>query len=122
MSLTAEASELEIDAAIQLAVTRFPFAARTHPAAEALAQNRPQHADPVLDGAQVARSMQTLELDARHLHDLQLAARDSHVDQGLDLESVTGDMHRRQAVAPEGVVAVAQVRVPGSVENIDQQV
>jgi hypothetical protein len=90
-----------------------------------------QHPDPVGEGVEVAVSEMAAVLEARDLGHHQPGLGDAHVDQGLDLEAVPPahgprigallahfEVHDREALTPEGVVAVTQVGVTGPVDQV----
>ena len=75
-------------------------------------------------------------LETRNLCDPEAGLCDPHIDQRLHLESVTPEQcprltafnfgcvqrHDVEALPPEGVVAVTEVGVSGSVEHVDDPV
>src|SRR6185437_3312034 len=100
---------------------------------EALDENRAENPPAVTGRVQVADAVDPRMLVARDLRDRQPGLGDADVDQGLDLESVApqpGAVGRggrigvkaehRDVAAPEDVVPVAQVRVPGAAQQVDQ--
>src|SRR6266511_673616 len=85
-----------------------------------LADNGLQNAEAVAKRAEVALSVNAIQLEARDLGDDEPRLCDPNVDQRLNLEPVAVDVDDRQAAGPERVVAGAEVGVARSVEKIDQ--
>jgi hypothetical protein len=98
--------------------------------------DRPENPQSVRHRIEVAGTEDPIPLEARDLEDAEPGLGDPHVDQRLHLEPVTPQHHRRviaqrrsgiepddvEAVPPERVVALAQVGVPGPVEQVDDSV
>src|SRR5207247_6811897 len=85
------------------------------------ADDREQDPPAVPDDAQVALSVQTLPLVARHLDDPELRPSRPNVHHGLDLEAVAVEVELRETSAPKGVIAVAEVAVAGSMEHVGNE-
>jgi hypothetical protein len=94
--------------------------------------DRSEHPDPVGEGIEVGRAEVTAVFEARDLGHHEASLGDTHVDQGLDLEAVPPahgtrvgavfsdfEIHDREALTPEGVVAVTQVGITGPVDQVD---
>src|SRR4051812_9565581 len=77
-----------------------------------LAGDRAQDSKTVAESPQVALAVDSGRLVARDLDDLEAGGEGADVHQRLDLEAVRVSLdHRSNPLAPEGVVAVAEVRV-----------
>lgn len=66
--------------------------------------------------------MDAVRFEAADFGDLQASLVNTNVDEGLDFETVTVDVHDRNAVLPEGVVAVAKVRELAAVKDVGEGV
>src|ERR1039458_916452 len=96
----------------------WPVRHSSHP----LAQDRPQHPPAVAKRPEVALPVDAVSLEAGNLADVEAGTCDPDVDERLHLEARTVDVHRSQAVPPEGVVAVAEVGVGSSKQEVDDTV
>src|SRR5436190_9018484 len=76
------------------------------------ADDRAEHTQSIADCVEVAVPVHAAELATGYFDDRKSGAGDEHVQPGLDLEPVDVDVDELETVAPEGVVAVAEVRVP----------
>jgi hypothetical protein len=85
---------------------------------EPLAEDRPQDAQAIPGGSKLALAEEAFVLDRRHLDHAEPGTGDANVDQGLDLEAVARHVEVGQAVPPERVVAVAEVRVARPEEDV----
>src|SRR3712207_6658775 len=108
-------------------------ARRTADTVEPLDDQRAQHAGAIPPGVEVALAVDPRVLEARDLDDLQPRLGDPGVDDRLDLEAVAPllargvvqprvEVQAREAVPPEGVVAVAEIGVPGAEQHVDRPV
>src|SRR5689334_8919942 len=76
------------------------------------ADDRPEYAQAIAHGIEVAVPVHAAELAAGDFDDRQARAGDDHVQPGFDLEPVDVDVDELEAIPPESVVAVAEIRVP----------
>ena len=100
---------------------------------EPLVQDGAEHTDPIAVCAQVADAMNPGAFEARNLSDGKARCRDTDVDERLDLEAIApgapailGGRDSRgiesqdgKVLLPEDIEAVAQIRVLGAVEQVD---
>jgi hypothetical protein len=98
-----------------------------------LDQDGRQHAKAITDGVQVAHPVNPGMFEAGDFGDGQSFLRYPHMDQRLDLETIAPqppvalawqrrggvEVQHRDVLLPEHVVPVAEVRVPGSVAEVD---
>ena len=117
--------------------TRVDLWLRWHPAGtpSVLDADGLEHPQAIGERMQIALAEHPSALEARYLHHPQAGLGDAYVDEGLHLEAVTPQHHRRidsgaadasrsifvEAVATEGVVAVTQFGVAGPVEQVDDR-
>ena len=59
-------------------------------------------------------------LHASYLLDIETRTGNSHVDQRLNFKPVAVDAHILEATRPKGVVAIAQVGVVSTVEQVEE--
>ncbi len=84
-----------------------------------LADDRLEHNSAVAERAQIAHAGHSAGLEARNLGDAQPLLASADVHERLDLESFVRSIERREHVAPEGHVAVAEVGVARTERRVD---
>ena len=86
--------------------------------AYALFEDGLQNSPAIVEGVEVADAVNAISFETTDFFNLETGFGNANVDQGLDFETITVDVHVRQAVLPEGVVAVAKVGEVCAIKNV----